>query len=709
MREYNICYSLDSNYLEQLLVSAASILSNTDNSCNINIYILDGGLTEEDKNSIEKLKNIGNFNVNYISVNEADFRSCPLLKDKGEEGSAYHVTLPTYFRFKAAEYMPDISTILYLDCDVIVRSSLEELFETEMHNTPAAMIKDAESDKEAARLGIKNYYNAGVMLINLDYWRENNISGKLFDYAENNKETVLWQDQDVINAVLSEEIKPLDKKWNFQYFLYNSIELNDLESSAILHLSGRFKPWLIPFEHPVYDIYYRYLALTDKRNRIVTYKQSSFGKFLKNNIGGDETNIRISVSDEDIQKVYDEIAKNYEQININSIQTARETDIKLQKVYEEIKDNYDFAETRLNQLDEKTARETDIKLQNIFDEIADNYEFTKKAIFDSKYEITCETDDKFTPVYEEITKNYKYTEALVDKAKDEIRTSVDEKLANLFDKIAVEKAEIQTDVERAVSYIDFLVKSEEAKQDSFRHELENKINNSAAAQNRELNDKFNVICGNMSNFEKKYETEKGYIYTDISDRIYEAKQDITEKFNNITDNLYVSVEEKINAVEKNANMLIEDKTAALQSKSEHQYQELYTHINGSISDLYKQLKESNSYIENIFSNKVNNVYRLSEELKSQVNFASEALKDKAAQKDLAVLAGEFKQLTVRCEDMLAEAQAKYDEDLNAQRILYETQIKHLNEKLQVLEADLFEHKKSLFTKLTEKYRKSKRV
>ena len=58
MRDYNICYSLDSNYTEQLLVSVASILKNADESENFNFYVLDGGLNEADKKSIEALKKI---------------------------------------------------------------------------------------------------------------------------------------------------------------------------------------------------------------------------------------------------------------------------------------------------------------------------------------------------------------------------------------------------------------------------------------------------------------------------------------------------------------------------------------------------------------------------------------------------------------------------------------------------------------------------
>ena len=135
-------------------------------------------------------------------------------------------------------------------------NSLKELFSINLNDYAVAMVKDVESKRESERLGLKNYFNAGVMLVNLDYWRKNNVKDKLFDYAKNNPKNILWQDQDIINIVLSNEIKPINLKWNYQYFLYDKINEKDFTDCSILHLAGRFKPWLMPFEHFVYDYYY---------------------------------------------------------------------------------------------------------------------------------------------------------------------------------------------------------------------------------------------------------------------------------------------------------------------------------------------------------------------------------------------------------------------------------------------------------------------
>lgn len=297
MEKYNICFSLDINYVEQFMVSATSILKNADKDDNISFYILDGGLSNIHKKYIETLKEIKPFEINYIQMNNDDFKDCPMLCDMNKNFDDYHVTIPTYFRFKLSEVLPNIEKILYLDCDIIVKTSLKEIFSIDISENSIAMAEDVNSNSEAKRLELSKYHNAGVMLINLDFWRKNNIQDKLFEFAKNNKDIILWQDQDVINCVLNSSIKTLSNKYNYQYFLYKEINFEEYQNCSILHFAGAFKPWLKPLEHFLYDEYYFYLSFTPYKDKIIDYKQKSFGKYLKNNIGYSFDNIML-VADE---------------------------------------------------------------------------------------------------------------------------------------------------------------------------------------------------------------------------------------------------------------------------------------------------------------------------------------------------------------------------------------------------------------------------
>lgn len=280
MPNLNICYAVDENYIEQLIVSITSILKNANINDILNFYIMENGLTEEQKYCFNKLKKIQKFNINFIKIDKSDFIKCPLLKENNENYKDYHVTIPTYFRFNAPKYFPILNKILYLDCDVIIRTSLHELFDIDIENYSAMMVEDASNATEKERLKINQYFNAGVMMINLNYWRQNNITNKLFEYAIEHKNEILWQDQDIINKVLNNKILSINKEWNYQYFLYEYSNAAELKNAKILHYAGRFKPWLMHFESSIYDIYYYYLSFTDYKKKIIEYKLKANNKSL---------------------------------------------------------------------------------------------------------------------------------------------------------------------------------------------------------------------------------------------------------------------------------------------------------------------------------------------------------------------------------------------------------------------------------------------
>ncbi len=410
MHDYNICYSLDSKYTEQLAVSICSILKNADTRDNLNFYILDGGISEQDKLNIDILKNIKDFNIQYIKINRDDFSAYPMLKNYNEKFKDYHVTVPTYFRFKLPELLPDINKILYLDCDVIVRTSLNDLYNEGIENNSALMVLDVEAENNAQRLGLNKYYNAGVMLINLEFWRNNKVEESVLNYIQNNREKILWQDQDIINVILNESIKEVSEKWNFQYFSYNEITPEKLSEADIVHLSGRFKPWIIPFEHPVYDIYYYYLSFTVWRYKIAEYKLICSNKKLKNNFGGSETNILKTIFDEDLQPAFEEINKTYDFVNESLTYLKKRFD-------EEIPKMYDY----VNEALEKKIKEV---CDSLYDNINKSIEKKTQECFPLVYDYINAAIDKknneLNLIYEEIHKNYKYTEKIVDDLRVEL-------------------------------------------------------------------------------------------------------------------------------------------------------------------------------------------------------------------------------------------------------------------------------------------------
>lgn len=239
MKEYNICLSCDNNYAQYAGVVIASILLNSDDKSFFNFYILDGNIEQENKDKIEKLKEIKNFNLNFISIDENLFEVYKKI------GTHSYISLSAYYRLKLASLLPKIDKVLYLDCDVIVSSDLTELFETDISEYYAAGVKDiaVNSSGYVPKLEKGNiYFNSGVLYFNLDKIRKDNIESEFEKYTIENFDKIRVGDQEIINVVCQGKIKELSSTWNVQSS--NFVNRSDYTKNPnIVHYVGRNKPW----------------------------------------------------------------------------------------------------------------------------------------------------------------------------------------------------------------------------------------------------------------------------------------------------------------------------------------------------------------------------------------------------------------------------------------------------------------------------------
>lgn len=239
MKEYNICLSCDNNYAQYAGVVIASILLNSDDKSFFNFYILDGNIEQENKDKIEKLKEIKDFNLNFISIDENLFEVYKKI------GTHSYISLSTYYRLKLASLLPDVDNILYLDCDVIINSNLAELLEIDISEYYAAGVKDiaVNSSGYVPKLEDGNlYFNAGVLYFNLDKIRKDNIESEFEKYTIENFDKIRVGDQEIINVVCQGKIKELPSTWNVQSS--NFVNRSDYTKNPnIVHYVGRNKPW----------------------------------------------------------------------------------------------------------------------------------------------------------------------------------------------------------------------------------------------------------------------------------------------------------------------------------------------------------------------------------------------------------------------------------------------------------------------------------
>ena len=274
-----VVFSCDDKYCQHLYCAITSILMNKADSDRLYFYVLINKMSRKNIRRLTKLCKSYKVRLDFIKINEEDFKNCPLTE------SCKHISIATYYRFMLSSLLPQLDKVLYLDCDITVQGSLAEFYQTDISNGYFAAVKDILFKQNTQRLNIEKYCNAGVMLINLQKWREDDVETKLFEFAKENAEKIKWVDQDVLNYVMQSGIIYVDSKWNNMVGQYQGCYeqgFNDnAEKSVILHYVGAKKPWVFGCVSPIKKPYFDSLMHTPYVWKMLIYKLYEFICFCK--------------------------------------------------------------------------------------------------------------------------------------------------------------------------------------------------------------------------------------------------------------------------------------------------------------------------------------------------------------------------------------------------------------------------------------------
>lgn len=281
----NIVFATDNNFVQHCATAIVSLLLNNKDS-KVSIYILTEGLTPENIDLLKGLIEQKNGELHVIEVDIDKLKGVPMPKNL----NLSHISIATYYRLLIPNLLPDsVDRVIYLDCDIIVRGSLLELWNTDINKAAiGAVYQIVDWNINAIRrLGYPTsfgYFNAGVLIVNLKYWRENLISNKLISFLENKYDKIVYHDQDALNGVLYDQCVKIDCKWNMltgfltkQIFSINDVDngilINDYSDykeqirtqkidPSIIHFVSKPKPWDVYCDHPFKKEYYYYLSFT---------------------------------------------------------------------------------------------------------------------------------------------------------------------------------------------------------------------------------------------------------------------------------------------------------------------------------------------------------------------------------------------------------------------------------------------------------------
>ena len=311
----NIVACLDKGFVMPTGVMVYSACVNTPNVDTDFHFVIDESVTDEDKKSIDDT--IGQFQGKHSFYYNVSDHLLNITKFVCKSG----LPLITYYRLFLTEILPnDIEKVLYLDGDCIVRHSLQPLCDIDLSDYAVGSVfdmydGDIEFYNRLRYAPEKGYFNAGVLLINLDYWRRHDVINDFIDYLNTYPERIMLEDQDVLNVVFQDKKLAIPIKYNFQMNFLNKIpkwyywkyeeELTKAQKDpVIVHFAGFYKPWdkRIRHPHPFDSTFYKYQDQTIWRGQRV--ERRKLKTRIINNVGTILRKLRLMPPKESLYKEY---------------------------------------------------------------------------------------------------------------------------------------------------------------------------------------------------------------------------------------------------------------------------------------------------------------------------------------------------------------------------------------------------------------------
>lgn len=271
-KDIPIFFAIDDSYTPFLVVALKSLLDNASKDYNYCIKVLHTNVSEAHKSQVKK------YEAENVSIEFVDL-SYYIEKVKNKLYTRDYYTNTTYFRLFLPELYPQYDKVLYLDSDIIVVGDISELYNTDMGTNlvaaaPDDIIQKNKVFQDYAELVVgvakyQHYFNAGVLLMNLDELRKFNFQEKFLYLLEKVKFSVA-QDQDYLNRLCKGRVTLVSHDWDVMPYVNDETKEEDIK---LIHYNFAYKPW--HFEDVTYNEYFwKYAKQTEFYEEILEIKNS---------------------------------------------------------------------------------------------------------------------------------------------------------------------------------------------------------------------------------------------------------------------------------------------------------------------------------------------------------------------------------------------------------------------------------------------------
>lgn len=250
----DIVYICDEDYLFPTIVSIRSLKRNSRKEFLYHIFIVVRDISELNKNLLLQEADRDQIDIK-ICYSKTDYRSIPYKHD--------YISVITFAKFELASILQHLDRVLYVDSDVLFRKGFEDIVAYNIDNVYVAAVKDMPvyEDGHLSGLGLHEYFNAGVMYLNLKKIRNENVEISFFEYAKKQKH-FKYAEQDTLNVVFKENVLFIHPQFKFlsvmdsmftvdQISVFYALSVHEVnkmlkerqDGARIIHMAGGIKPW----------------------------------------------------------------------------------------------------------------------------------------------------------------------------------------------------------------------------------------------------------------------------------------------------------------------------------------------------------------------------------------------------------------------------------------------------------------------------------
>lgn len=255
----NLALCFDFKYKEMALAVVRSILENTEVS-NCSFYLV---VDMDDAQIRATARYLDSLSVKYL-IKTVDQKLFQGLTTKG------HITRAAFMRLELARIFPNLEKVLYLDSDLIFIKDVRDIWETDIEGKPLAAVRNA-GKSATQRLGLTPshvYFNSGVMIMDLEYYRRENVRERAYKWLQDNNDSRAFHDQDALNVIYQDKVFELPYRFNMQAFLYRFFFsfadeerariVQEESEKVVVHFSSGRKPWHRGDLHPHRELFMKY-------------------------------------------------------------------------------------------------------------------------------------------------------------------------------------------------------------------------------------------------------------------------------------------------------------------------------------------------------------------------------------------------------------------------------------------------------------------